>query len=55
VPQHFIDRHGRNTATDNALYDVKRAGRDRVSVSTDGSCAPRRRVEGVRGPDRTVG
>jgi diguanylate cyclase (GGDEF)-like protein len=34
VPQHSSDRRGLYTAADNALYDAKRAGRDRVSVAT---------------------
>ena len=34
VPQYSSDRRGLYTAADNALYDAKRAGRDRVSVAT---------------------
>jgi diguanylate cyclase (GGDEF)-like protein len=34
LPQHSNDRRGLYTAADNALYDAKRAGRDRVSVAT---------------------
>jgi diguanylate cyclase (GGDEF)-like protein len=33
VPQHSTDRRGLYTAADNALYDAKRAGRDRVAVA----------------------
>jgi diguanylate cyclase (GGDEF)-like protein len=33
VPQHSTDRRGLYTAADGALYDAKRAGRDRVAVA----------------------
>jgi GGDEF domain-containing protein len=33
VEQHSTDRRGLYTAADNALYDAKRAGRDRVAVA----------------------
>jgi diguanylate cyclase (GGDEF)-like protein len=33
VPQHSTDRRGLYTAADAALYDAKRAGRDRVAVA----------------------
>jgi diguanylate cyclase (GGDEF)-like protein len=33
VAQHSTDRRGLYTAADNALYDAKRAGRDRVAVA----------------------
>jgi diguanylate cyclase (GGDEF)-like protein len=33
VPQHSNDRRGLYTAADSALYEAKRAGRDRVSVA----------------------
>jgi diguanylate cyclase (GGDEF)-like protein len=34
VEQHSTDRRGLYTAADNALYDAKRAGRDRVAVAS---------------------
>ena len=34
LPQHSSHRGGHYTATENALYDAKRAGRDRVRVAT---------------------